>query len=162
MGTPPQKFDIMVDTGSSAFWVIGTCDNSTECSNATLFRSSASSTFEPTTRPFVLSYGDGGRQSGTWGWDQVGLAGSTYTAGVAVSNETVKWESTGMAYDGIMGFMHKWDPNEDLTPWWAKAILDWDAPLFGMHLGREPPDSGARQNGRPSTGELTFGCVQPC
>jgi hypothetical protein len=159
VGTPPQKFDMLVDTGSDYFWVIGTCDDATDCGNSSVFRSAASSTFQPTGMPFNISYLDGGLQRGYWGFDQVSVGGQTLNSSVGVSNETVGW---GWSLDGIMGFMNAGHTN-DTKPWWMNALGEWAEPVFGMYMApRVPvtettPDKHGNVQGLPGHGELTLG-----
>lgn len=91
VGTPPQTLDIIVDTGSSNFWVFGDCDNSTECGLVQEFHAGESSTFTPTARKFEVAYVDGGMQTGHWGYDMVTVGGWTVNASVAVSDKAFNW-----------------------------------------------------------------------
>ncbi|GMK56126.1 hypothetical protein CspeluHIS016_0211820 [Cutaneotrichosporon spelunceum] len=154
VGTPPQAFNVMPDTGSFDFWLIGTCDNATECGSASVYHTAASSTFHPTDLAFQAGpYADGGMQRGMWGYDHVRLGQQTVNVSIGVSNETLNWR---LAMDGIMGF-GRGSTTIDTALWWMSAAADWTEPQFGMHLGRTPGGIGTSQTA--AAGDLTLGGV---
>ncbi|NXW88885.1 PEPC protein, partial [Alopecoenas beccarii] len=59
IGTPPQNFLVLFDTGSSSLWVPSTYCQSPPCYNHAKFNPSASSTFASTGRTYNVSYGSG-------------------------------------------------------------------------------------------------------
>ncbi|BEJ15505.1 hypothetical protein CspHIS471_0501100 [Cutaneotrichosporon sp. HIS471] len=156
VGTPPQTFDVMPDTGSYDFWLIGSCDNATECGDASVYRTASSSSFQTTNMAFQAGpYADGGVQRGMWGSDQVRVGQQAVYASVGVSSETLNWR---LAIDGIMGFAPGATSIQNV-PWWVKAVAEWTDKQFGMHLGRVPPNIGANQTGAAGYGDLTLGGV---
>lgn len=100
-------------------------------------------------------YADGGLQRGTWGYDQVGVGGQVVNSSVGISNETLNW---GLGMDGIMGFGPD-TTSEQTKPWWFNVLSAWEDKQFGMHLGRVPTESKAREEGIASSGDLTLGWV---
>uniref|UniRef100_A0A8C6E637 Peptidase A1 domain-containing protein n=1 Tax=Moschus moschiferus TaxID=68415 RepID=A0A8C6E637_MOSMO len=58
IGTPPQEFQVIFDTGSSDLWVPSVFCNST-ASMHVMFRHLRSSTFRPTRKIFSITYGSG-------------------------------------------------------------------------------------------------------
>ena len=67
LGTPPQYFDFLFDTGSPILWV------PTLSTNPNGFNNSASSTYKLGDTPYSIEYVDGSGASGTFGSDVVSL-----------------------------------------------------------------------------------------
>ncbi|NXA06870.1 PEPC protein, partial [Sapayoa aenigma] len=59
IGTPPQKFLVLFDTGSSNLWVPSTDCKSPACFNHAKFKPSESNTFTPSNQSHTISYGSG-------------------------------------------------------------------------------------------------------
>ncbi|XP_064895099.1 LOW QUALITY PROTEIN: gastricsin [Columba livia] len=59
IGTPPQNFLVLFDTGSSSLWVPSTYCQSPPCYNHAKFNPSASSTFTSSNQTYNVSYGSG-------------------------------------------------------------------------------------------------------
>uniref|UniRef100_A0A452DQR3 Pregnancy-associated glycoprotein-11 n=1 Tax=Capra hircus TaxID=9925 RepID=A0A452DQR3_CAPHI len=59
IGTPPQKFQVIFDTGSADLWVPSDFCAVQACSIHARFRHLQSSTFRPTNRTFSITYGCG-------------------------------------------------------------------------------------------------------
>lgn len=76
LGTPPQSFNVIFDTGSSDLWVMGAKCGSTACNNHRKFDPSMSSTYKGSTTPFSIIYGTG-QVHGFMAQDRMAIAGLT-------------------------------------------------------------------------------------
>ncbi|XP_035885908.1 pepsin F-like [Phyllostomus discolor] len=70
IGTPPQKFKVIFDTGSADLWVPSIYCSSRACVRHTVFNPKRSSTFRSTNRSIALHYGSGS-MTGFLGYDTV-------------------------------------------------------------------------------------------
>ena len=104
IGTPPQKFNVDFDTGSSDIWVPSTrCG--TSCGTHKRFDSTKSTTFKDMgTKTWQLSYGDGSSVIGYTGVDAVHLGNVTQPQQLIglVRQETPEFASD-QYLDGIFG-----------------------------------------------------------
>ncbi|KAM4047759.1 gastricsin-like [Anomaloglossus baeobatrachus] len=78
IGTPPQNFLVLFDTGSSNLWVPSSNCQSEACGNHNVFNPSQSSTYTSNGQQFTMSYGSGS-VSGVFGYDTVNVQGLTIT-----------------------------------------------------------------------------------
>ncbi|XP_015682377.1 gastricsin-like, partial [Protobothrops mucrosquamatus] len=76
IGTPPQNFMVLFDTGSSNLWVPSIYCQSQSCSNHALFNPSQSSTYSSNGQTFSIQYGSGSL-SGVFGYDTVTVSSSS-------------------------------------------------------------------------------------
>jgi len=72
VGTPPTSYDVILDTGSSDFWLAEA--GCRTCGAAPAFDPTTSSTFKNLSKPFAITYGSG-QAAGTLGQDTVQMAG---------------------------------------------------------------------------------------
>ncbi|KAJ7178850.1 acid protease [Mycena crocata] len=107
MGTPPQNFLILMDSGSADFWVASEACQSVaggDCGNHQTLGSTASSTFVASNTPFQVTYGTGA-VAGAIIQDDITLAGlqlKGHTFGVA-TQETQDFSDDSVPFDGLMG-----------------------------------------------------------
>ncbi|XP_034079634.1 pepsin A-like [Gymnodraco acuticeps] len=135
IGTPPQVFKVLFDTGSSDLWVPSTSCNSSACGNHVMFSSSASSTFEAGSNTFRISY-ISGYASGTTGYDIVKV-GDLYVEHqiVGLADEEANFLYY-VPWDGILGLAFPGLSQEGGTPifynMWNQGKIPQN--MFSMYL----------------------------
>lgn len=93
VGTPAQNFSVIVDTGSSDFWIAGSSQL-----GPVYFNSSLSSTYHSNNTVFAMQYVKGSN-TGTWSTDNVSLGQ------VSVSNLPFGLVNNGADLGGTLGVM---------------------------------------------------------
>lgn len=152
IGTPPQDFKVVLDTGSSNLWVPSQQCGSIACYLHTKYDSSESSTYKANGSAFEIQYGSGS------------LSGFISNDVVTVGDLKIKnqdfaeaTEEPGLAFafgrfDGIMGLGYDTiSVNKIVPPFYS--MLDQkllDEPVFAFYLS--DTSSGAES-------EVTFGGV---
>merc|ERR1711998_630742 len=132
IGTPPQKFNVIFDTGSSNLW-IPSGSNWQPLNFHSKYHSDKSSTYVKNGTKFAIQYGSGSL-SGFVSEDTVNIGG------VDVKNQLFAEATSepGLAFkigkfDGIMGMAFASIAVDGMTPAWYSAV--GDAQLFGVYLG---------------------------
>ncbi|KAM7226419.1 LOW QUALITY PROTEIN: hypothetical protein CapIbe_022564 [Capra ibex] len=137
IGTPPQEFQVVFDTGSSELWVASDFCTSRVCATHVKFRHHQSSTFRPTNKTFRISYSSG-RVKAVVVHDTVrigDLVSTDQPFGITVKE---KWLE-GRSYDGILGLNY---PNLSISG----AIPTFDKlknegaisePVFAFYLSKD-------------------------
>ncbi|KAH9811117.1 aspartic peptidase A1 [Melampsora americana] len=157
VGTPTQEFNVIMDSGSSDFWLSGpSCSNSqsrtSTCFHKTLSKSS--STFKPSNKPFQVTYGTG-QVSGFLIQEDVEIAGlklNSHTFG-ATTQESKEFASKDVPFDGLMGTaLSTLSTSRLITPIESLAKNGKISGAFvGYALGRAGEDS--------NIGQVTIGGV---
>ncbi|KAG6868061.1 hypothetical protein C0993_007848 [Termitomyces sp. T159_Od127] len=121
IGTPPQDFLILMDSGSADFWVGSEqcqSEDGGNCGNHKFLGSQSSSSFVDTNKPFEVTYGTG-EVAGDIVTDDVSIAGlalKTHTFGVALV-ESVDFSDDSTPFDGLMGLAQSTlSQQQTLTP----------------------------------------------
>ena len=116
LGTPPQEFKVVLDTGSSNLWVPSSQCTSIACFLHAKYDSSASSTFKQNGSDFEIRYGSGSL-SGFVSSDTLDFAGMT------IKNQLFAeaTEEPGLAFafgrfDGILGMGYDTISVNHITP----------------------------------------------
>ncbi|KAI8085047.1 rhizopuspepsin 6 precursor [Halteromyces radiatus] len=150
IGTPPQKFNINFDTGSSDLWVASTLCSSCKGHKKNLFDPKKSSTYQKDGRQWNIGYGDGSSASGIVGYDTVRLGSLTIKKqGIQLAKqESSSFNNDPM--DGILGLafpsISSVKINTPITNLINSKTLT--SPVFGVWLGKDNQGGG---------GEYTFG-----
>ena len=107
IGTPPQPFEVVYDTGSSNLWVSG--HNCTDCGIKPKYKPSKSSTYEPNGTIYNIRYGSG-PVSGFLSEDSVSVGGLVVKHQTFAEVTNVKGLGPAFAvgqFDGILGMAFK-------------------------------------------------------
>ncbi|XP_036151435.1 pepsin F-like [Myotis myotis] len=136
IGTPPQKFKVVFDTGSADLWVPSIYCSSPACVTHKTFKPLRSSTFQGTDRPIRLLYGSGS-MTGLLGYDDVRirhLVCKSQAFGLSTTESGIALEFA--AFDGILGLAYPTLALNDTTPvfdsLWKQGLLPEN--LFAFYL----------------------------
>ncbi|KAJ5293889.1 hypothetical protein PENANT_c002G09320 [Penicillium antarcticum] len=153
IGTPPQTFKVVLDTGSSNLWVPSSSCNSIACYLHTKYDSSSSSTYEKNGTEFEIRYGSGSL-SGFVSRDTLQI-GDLKVKGQDFAEAT---SEPGLAFafgrfDGILGLGYDTISVNKMVPPFYNMLNQklLDEPVFAFYLG------DANKEGDNS--EATFGGV---
>eukprot|EP01116_Phalansterium_solitarium_P006078 TRINITY_DN18391_c0_g1_i1.p1 TRINITY_DN18391_c0_g1~~TRINITY_DN18391_c0_g1_i1.p1 ORF type:complete len:482 (+),score=209.72 TRINITY_DN18391_c0_g1_i1:26-1447(+) len=157
IGTPPQSFTVVFDTGSSNLWV-----PSSKCSLFDLpchfhnrYDSSKSKTYTKNGTKFSIQYGSGAL-SGFISQDDVLIGGLTVkNQGFAEATAEPGLTFLVARFDGILGLAFESISVDGVPPVWYGLLAQnlVSDPVFGVWLNRNQNDT----NG----GELTLGGTDP-
>ncbi|KAG4945933.1 hypothetical protein JHK82_041983 [Glycine max] len=156
IGTPPQKFTVIFDTGSSNLWVPSSkCYFSVACFMHARYRSSQSSTYRENGTSAAIQYGTGAI-SGFFSNDDVKV-GDIVVKDQEFIEATREPGVTFVAakFDGILGLGFQEISVGYAVPVWYTMVEQGlvKDPVFSFWLNRKPEE----ENG----GELVFGGADP-
>uniref|UniRef100_A0A673Z051 Pepsin A-like n=1 Tax=Salmo trutta TaxID=8032 RepID=A0A673Z051_SALTR len=152
IGTPPQSFTVIFDTGSSNLWIPSIYCSSAACANHNKFNPGLSSTFKNAGKSLSIQYGTGS-MTGFEGFDTV------VVGGIPVKNQIFglsQSEAPFMAHmkaDGILGLAYPRLAASQATP-----VFD---NMMTQHLVNQDMFSGCVRNGTLILIMVTFGGVDP-
>ncbi|XP_060669946.1 aspartic proteinase isoform X2 [Ziziphus jujuba] len=156
IGTPPQKFTVIFDTGSSNLWVPSSkCYFSIACYFHAKYKSSDSSTYKENGKPASIQYGSGAI-SGFFSYDNVQVGN------IVVKNqefiEATREPSVSFVvaqFDGLLGLGFQEISVGNAVPVWYKMIEQGlvSEPVFSFWLNRNSDEEEG--------GEIVFGGVDP-
>jgi len=162
LGTPPQTFKVVLDTGSSNLWVPGASCTSIACFLHSKFDASASSTYKANGSEFAIHYGSGS------------LEGYVSQDTLTIGDLTIKHQDFAEAtkepgltfafgkFDGILGLAYDTISVNHITPPFYNAIDQGllDEKLFTFRLGASEEDGGEAVFGGIDdshyTGKITY------
>ncbi|KAK4684672.1 hypothetical protein P7C73_g5497, partial [Tremellales sp. Uapishka_1] len=153
IGTPPQDFLMLMDTGSGDTWVPSTSCSAAECGKHQAL-GTGSSTFVASQTPFQVTYGSGA-VAGTLCSDTLSIAGMTLDAHTfgTTTQESVQFSGATVPSDGLMGLSFSTlsqqktsTPIESLAT--AGAVKQ---AIMGIALGRTADGT--------NDGEINFGAA---
>ncbi|XP_042098592.1 pregnancy-associated glycoprotein 5 isoform X1 [Ovis aries] len=134
IGTPPQQFRVVFDTGSSDLWVPSNFCTSPACYSHITFKYWESSTYRHTTKPFEIAYGSG-RIKGHLAYDTIQI-GNLVSTDQPFGLSLEEYGFNGLPFDGILGLNY---PNNSILG--AIPIFDnlkkqgaISEPIFAFYL----------------------------
>jgi saccharopepsin len=162
LGTPPQTFKVVLDTGSSNLWVPGTSCTSIACFLHAKYDSSSSSTYKANGTEFAIRYGSGSLEGF--------VSQDTLTIGDLTIKKQDFAEATkepGLAFafgkfDGILGLAYDTISVNHITPPFYNAIDQGllTEKVFTFRLGSSEEDGGEAVFGGIDsshyTGKITY------
>ena len=153
VGTPPQSFTVLCDTGSPVTWVPNAvwCGSRRGCDGHRGFTASESASSQPDNLTVAVSYGDGSSVTGVYMLEAVTLAGFTVPdAPVALLDAGSSTPASGV-FDGLLGLgLSSAVPTGVVAVAAAAGLLP--APVFSFWLNPDPLQPAAG-------GELLLGAA---
>jgi len=157
VGTPPVAYSVILDTGSSDFWL---ADSScTNCpTGASTFQTTTSSSYVNLNQPFSIQYGSGA-SSGMLGTETVQMNGFSVAKQVLGLCNVVSKGLLQNPVSGLMGLAFRTISSSGAMPFWQVLATGnvWDSPVMSFHLTRYDNDASAAslENG----GSFTMGAL---
>lgn len=147
-GSKNKALYLLMDTGASSTWVMGSSCTTEACAQHNSFGPSDSTTYQSTTNPFAINYGSG-VVNGTYASDSVSFAGMSFSLDFGSAAYTSN-DFLSFPMDGIMGLAlnNGSVPNIMQTIKSAKIL---SSNIFGVNINR---NSDGLKNG-----EVTFGAI---
>ncbi|KAI1754727.1 aspartic peptidase domain-containing protein [Xylaria castorea] len=147
LGSEGKQLYMLLDTGASTTWVMGSTCTSKSCLMHNTFGPADSKTFNDTGKTYSVEYGTGSVR-GHVVEDSLSLAGLSVTLPFGVANTTSD-QFTQFPFDGILGLATSSDT-------WLTAVKNANlikSNMFGISL--------ARNSDGTNDGEIVFGATNP-
>ncbi|XP_037336457.1 pepsin A-like [Pungitius pungitius] len=135
IGTPPQSFNVIFDTGSSNLWVPSVYCSSQACNNHNKFNPGQSSTFQWGSQTLSIQYGTGS-MTGRLATDNVEVGGITVSNQVFGISQTEAPFMAQMTADGILGLAFQSIASDNVMPVFDTMVKEGlvSQPLFSVYL----------------------------
>jgi hypothetical protein len=148
IGSSNTKMYVLIDTGASGTWVMGSNCKSKACLVHNTFDPSSSTTYKSTGDVLDFQYGSG-TVSGVYGTDTLSLAGFDINMKIGVANITSD-DFLGFPIDGILGFSRAGQTSPGLMDALVSNKII-TSKIFCIHLNRNSDGT--------NDGEISFGAV---
>uniref|UniRef100_A0A8C4HH23 pepsin A n=2 Tax=Dicentrarchus labrax TaxID=13489 RepID=A0A8C4HH23_DICLA len=135
IGTPPQSFSVIFDTGSSNLWVPSVYCSSQACENHRRFNPQQSSSFKWGSQPLSIQYGTGS-MTGYLASDTVEVGGISVANQVFGISHTEAPFMAHMVADGILGLAFQSIASDNVVPVFDNMIKQGlvSQSLFSVYL----------------------------
>ncbi|XP_029013049.1 pepsin A-like [Betta splendens] len=135
IGTPPQSFSVIFDTGSSNLWVPSVSCSSEACQNHGQFNPQQSSTFTSNGESLSIQYGTGS-MTGYLGSDTVQVGGISVANQVFGLSQSEAPFMAQMQADGILGLAFQSIASDNVVPVFDNMVSQGlvSQPLFSVYL----------------------------
>ncbi|KAM3872253.1 pepsin A-like [Diretmus argenteus] len=135
IGTPPQSFRVVFDTGSSNLWVPSLYCNDQACKDHRRYNPQQSSTFKMGNQPLSVWYGTGS-MTGYLASDTVQVGGITVANQVFGMTETEAPFMASMQADGILGLAFQSIASDNVVPVFDNMVKQnaVPQPFFSVYL----------------------------
>ncbi len=152
IGTPPQDFHIILDTGSSDLWV-----EDSECASCqgTKYNPGQSTSYAAAAGDFSISYGSGDA-AGRLAQDTVVMGGQSVPNQVFAMVDNMTPNLISSSVSGIMGLAFPALAYSKAEPWWCAVSSGWNNKLFAFYMKRYRGAEGAEKV-EADGGIATFG-----
>nr|ABX89618.1 pepsinogen [Sparus aurata] len=161
IGTPPQSFTVIFDTGSSNLWVPSVYCSSQACQNHKKFNPQQSSTFKWGDQQLSIQYGTGS-MTGYLASDTVEVGGISVANQVFGISQSEAAFMASMAADGILGLAFQSIASDNVVPVFYNMVQQGlvSQPMFSVYLsGNSEQGSEVVFGGTDSnhyTGQITW------
>ncbi|CAL8368398.1 unnamed protein product [Lota lota] len=141
IGTPPQSFSVIFDTGSSNLWVPSVYCTSQACNNHRKFNPQQSTTFQWGSEALSIQYGTGS-MTGHLAVDTVEVGGITVANQVFGISRTEAPFMANMVADGILGLAFQSIASDNVVPVFDNMVAQdlVSQPLFSVYLSSNNQD----------------------
>lgn len=144
IGTPPQEFSVIFDTGSSDLWIPGTNCESMACKSHRKYDSSKSSSYSKDGRPIEIAYGTGS-VAGELSKDDIKIAGLTVRNVIFGEARRLSDSFMKSKMDGILGLAFRLG-SENIEPIFESLYKQGlsSENSFSFYLTDKPNGEGSR------------------
>ncbi|KAK8107766.1 uncharacterized protein PG998_009779 [Apiospora kogelbergensis] len=163
-GSDESLMYMLLDTGASSSWVMGSKCTSEACSMHNTFKSDGSSTLKDSGQSFSVEYGSGS-VSGSLVTDTVKIAGMTVTMDFGLA-KTTSQQFKSFPFDGILGLsIGNGGPQNFLVALKGAKVIDTN--VFAVSLSRNADglNDGEIAFGAPNpdkfTGDISYTSIDP-
>nr|ACF18589.1 pepsinogen A2 precursor [Siniperca scherzeri] len=135
IGSPPQSFSVIFDTGSSNLWIPSVYCSSQACENHRRFNPQQSTTFKWGNQPLSIQYGTGS-MTGYLAIDTVEVGGISVANQVFGISRTEAPFMAHMQADGILGLAFQTIASDNVVPVFDNMVKQGlvSQPLFSVYL----------------------------